>query len=658
MRLTSFSINTWVVLSLATVSIIPVAVSSYQIATSRDAIIEQAQFTQLVSARAVAERIASYLEVIKQKAEFTVNNPNLYKDPKSTQAQEVLRGVLLSSKEILAIGVFSTVSSTPELIQLAKRREVLTDPILLSVSKKDPSVSLFTSGDDVLVRVQIVVTNLKFMIQVIARYAPINRILASVEESSSAKLVLFDRSSQKTATDTDSVSAYPANLIQQALSAHLSYGADRYSVANGTHTVAAFATVSNSPWIIFSKQPANEIEVAMREMRTSAIQVGIFVFSIVTILLLASYYKIVLPLRQLVKSHQKLIGGPVSVVRGSEIEQLRCALKALEQNLLDGEKLNQVFLGHYKVIDVIGKGSMGTLFRAWDPRLQRFVALKTVRFTMDQDQIGKEYQHNDLMQEAVTIAQFTHPNIVTIYDVVEVDGMGCIAMELVDGQSLEAYLQQNIRCTANQVAVLAVSILRALTLAHRRGILHRDVKPANVLLGRDGSIKLTDFGVAQFGQIPMQTSEDEDELIKGTPNFIAPEIWDGEPYSEQSDLFALGVVLYRSLSGMRPFLVEQIPPLNLRQDLQKIPPLDRFDKNVPEWLDQLIRNLLQPDCRLRPSSAAKLVSQLQLEFVLSSRRVEPFFKSSNKEKNHDSSIKSDPSTNEIMPTRVLFHRSK
>ena len=153
------------------------------------------------------------------------------------------------------------------------------------------------------------------------------------------------------------------------------------------------------------------------------------------------------------------------------------------------------------------------------------------------------------MREAVTAARFSHPNVVAVYDVEESPEGAYIAMELVEGISLERLLLQRGRLRPAEVIPLGAAIARGLAAAHARDIVHRDVKPANVMLGRDGSIKVTDFGIADL----IAASVRADGLVFGTPGYLPPEALRGAGHNRAGDLFALGVVLYECLAGVKPF---------------------------------------------------------------------------------------------------------
>ncbi len=263
-------------------------------------------------------------------------------------------------------------------------------------------------------------------------------------------------------------------------------------------------------------------------------------------------------------------------------------------------------MGRYEVEGVIGQGTMGTVYRGWDPRLRRSVALKTIRL----DSIIAESQRTEMLErlqnEAVTVAQFNHPNIVSVYDMGDAEGTAFIAMEFVDGISLATYLARVGVVAPAQLIPLALGVARGLEAAHERNVIHRDVKPGNVLLGRDGGIKVTDFGVAY---IFSRVSEEASQLY-GTPGYVPPEALKQQPYTQAGDLFGLGAILYQGAAAVHP-----LAGSNLREIIDNtlagdIVPLAEEQPDVPADFAELVMGLLDPEPDRRPS-AAVVVEQLE-----------------------------------------------
>ncbi len=210
-------------------------------------------------------------------------------------------------------------------------------------------------------------------------------------------------------------------------------------------------------------------------------------------------------------------------------------------------------IGRYEVIRELGRGAMGTVYLARDTALGRLVALKTFRVPLheDLDLEDSGVRRRRALREAQRAGTLSHPNVITIYDLVESPGEDSfyIVMEYVEGQGLDARIRAEGPMPLADVAPLIAQIASALDHLHARGIVHRDVKPGNVLVAEDGRVKITDFGIARSDD-PAHTLETE---VYGTPYYMAPEQIQGKPVDARTDVFALGVVLYELLTGCRPF---------------------------------------------------------------------------------------------------------
>ncbi len=255
--------------------------------------------------------------------------------------------------------------------------------------------------------------------------------------------------------------------------------------------------------------------------------------------------------------------------------------------------------GRYEVLDVIGQGSMGTVYRGQDPRLERRVALKTIRLeTLTSDAQRREMLER-LRNEAITIARVSHPNIIVVYDMGGTERSAFIAMELVDGLSLRDVLRLRGPLEQERMVPMAAAVASGLARAHAREVIHRDVKPGNVLLGRDGAIKVSDFGLA-FALSALNVDASE---ISGTPGYVPPEVMSGKPYSAAGDLFGLGATLYESLTGVHP-----LTGTTLRETISNtmrgaIRPLGRYVPEATGELTSLVMALLNVDPGRRPTAA-------------------------------------------------------
>jgi predicted ATPase len=289
--------------------------------------------------------------------------------------------------------------------------------------------------------------------------------------------------------------------------------------------------------------------------------------------------------------------------------------------------------GAYEIRAALGAGGMGQVYRAFDPRLGREVALKIIRRLASDD----ESSLDRLLREATLASALNHPNIITIYETGIVNADRYIAMELVDGLTLRQLAAQGL--PLSRIVAIARQVAEALAVAHAAQIVHRDIKPDNVMIRPDGYVKLLDFGLARvqpdpFGGTTMQAStggRTEAGLILGTIGYMAPEQARGEPVSAEADIFSLGVMLYELVTGRHPFLAaSQLGTLHaLLWEAPEPPSL--LNPDLPRALDQLIVEALQKDQRLRPGS-----SEVMYRLALA----------------HDSSVATTLSSVAVPPRRV------
>ena len=206
-------------------------------------------------------------------------------------------------------------------------------------------------------------------------------------------------------------------------------------------------------------------------------------------------------------------------------------------------------LGKYPVLGVIGKGSMGVIYKSFDPHIKRPVALKTIRRDLVDGDCTEDFPAR-FRQEAQAAGSLAHPGIVAVYEYGEQDVYAYMAMEYVDGLSLLDCFEDRVSFSIAQVVDIVSQLLEALQYAHERGVWHRDIKPANILLMNNGRVKVTDFGIARIESSVLTQLG----AIMGTPGFIAPEMYLSDAFDSRVDLFAAGVVLYQLLAGTPPFV--------------------------------------------------------------------------------------------------------
>jgi serine/threonine-protein kinase len=204
-------------------------------------------------------------------------------------------------------------------------------------------------------------------------------------------------------------------------------------------------------------------------------------------------------------------------------------------------------LGRYEIESLIGEGGMGRVYKARDPAIGRTVAIKTLNVDLEPAQFEEFKQR--FFREARTAGRLQHSNVVTIYDVGEQDGLAYITMEYVEGKTLREVMDAESPLKVDTACRIAAEVAAGLAVAHRQGVVHRDVKPSNIMVGPGGTVKLMDFGIARLPE-GMRTRTG---LVLGSPTYIAPEQIVGVPVDGRYDLFSLGIVLYEMLTGAVPF---------------------------------------------------------------------------------------------------------
>jgi serine/threonine protein kinase len=214
-------------------------------------------------------------------------------------------------------------------------------------------------------------------------------------------------------------------------------------------------------------------------------------------------------------------------------------------------------LGRYKIVEELGRGQMGVVYRGRDPKIDRDVAIKTIQL----EAVAHGLDHRTLLQrftlEAQTAGRLSHANIATIYDVGEENGVTFFAMEYVEGHTLEDYLRENPVPRFDETLALLGQVAAGIDAAHEEGVIHRDIKPANILIRADGQVKITDFGIARFST----TELTQTGTTLGTPSYMSPEQLSGEELDGRTDLYALGVIAFRMLTGEKPFRSEEVATL-------------------------------------------------------------------------------------------------
>jgi serine/threonine-protein kinase len=241
-------------------------------------------------------------------------------------------------------------------------------------------------------------------------------------------------------------------------------------------------------------------------------------------------------------------------------------------------------IGKYRFVAPLGRGGMGTVFRAVDETLDREVAIKVLNPDLADSEVMKRFR-----AEAVTLAKLNHPDLATIYELYRSEGELLMVMEFVRGETLDQVLDRCGPLPLEQAVSIVERLLGALEHAHRAGIVHRDLKPANVMVTVHGGVKIMDFGVARVIGADNGT---KDGFLIGTPSYMSPEQVLGHDVDGRADLYSVGVMFYRLLTGALPFMADTIIAMAEKQVFDKPPPLDLYRQGLPEWSEAIVRRAL------------------------------------------------------------------
>ncbi len=259
-------------------------------------------------------------------------------------------------------------------------------------------------------------------------------------------------------------------------------------------------------------------------------------------------------------------------------------------------------VGRYEIEKTLGRGAMGIVYLARDPLIDRKVALKTLRLDVGVD-VADEFRER-FLREAQAAGRLNHPGIVTIHDVGEDRSSGVlyIAMEYIEGRDLKEILASGHRFRPSEAARIVADVAMALDYAHQMGVVHRDIKPGNLILTHDGSARIADFGIARMESSNLTV----DGQFIGTPNFMSPEQISAGPIDGRSDLFSLGVVLFTLLTGQRPYTGETMHQVTRKIIEEPAPIPSIVDDSVPAAFNPIVVKCLDkdPDRDSRPGASS------------------------------------------------------
>ena len=257
----------------------------------------------------------------------------------------------------------------------------------------------------------------------------------------------------------------------------------------------------------------------------------------------------------------------------------------------------------YEVVEKVGTGGMADVYRAMDHRLNRYVAVKILK---------NEYREDTkfvtkFRQEAQAVACLSHPNVVAVYDVGEEQGMHFIVMEFVEGITLKSYIEKKGKLSVREAVGIGIQIASGLEAAHNSHIIHRDIKPQNILISRDGTAKVTDFGIAKAASSNTITAS-----AIGSVHYISPEQARGGFSDEKSDVYSLGVTMYEMLSGTLPFTGESAVAVALAHIQEEAVPLTAMDATIPKGISDIVAKCMQKKADFRYPTSADLIADLKM----------------------------------------------
>jgi tetratricopeptide (TPR) repeat protein len=266
------------------------------------------------------------------------------------------------------------------------------------------------------------------------------------------------------------------------------------------------------------------------------------------------------------------------------------------------------FGNRYEILELLGEGGMGRVYKAWDRELEKVIALKTIR--------GEHASNPDVLkrfkQELLLARRITHKNVIRIHDMGEAGGVRFFTMEYIPGDSLKERIEKRGKIPTEQAVPMAKQVLGALQEAHEQGVVHRDLKPQNIMIDQEGTLHIMDFGIARSAQDTGMTATG---TVMGTPDYMSPEQVKGEKVDAQADLFSFGVMLYEMLTGALPYQADTTAAKVMMRLSKKPRPPREIDEQIPKYLESIVLKCLEVDRELRYRSAQFILEDIEREQV-------------------------------------------
>ena len=593
------------VLVLGAVGLIPLVIIPWLVNQTRDSVVDQILVTHSVTARTTAGRVDAWIRSLRISAQTISSNPYLL-TAKREQVAEMIAGLVQADPAIKGALVVNAAGAE---VGSATRAGFsgIAGPALAAATAEPVAV---VPGDRLWIRIATQLDEARGELRILVDGSALSELLMTEEIGRDAIIGLFDADARLIASSNVSGDAarFPKALLQ-AGKARATSGAARYDDRDPV-IAGAHSRVQTAPWFVASIQPATTAERVAAKMRRTGLLSVLVAVLLTGLFSSLGYVAIIRPIDEIARSQWKVARRRGKAApSGNEISQLREAFATIRRQTLDREAIGKLFLSRYLVLDILGTGGMGSVFRGWDPKLERPVAIKTVHMGgSSRASVDIDEQRHVLMREAVTVAKFNHPNIVAIYDVEDAGEAAFLAMEFVDGMSLENYLARVGTVRLEQAVPLIIQISRALEAAHQAGVIHCDIKPANILLGRDGGIKVTDFGIARSA---IRATGNISGTF-GTPGYLPPEALDSATFTPMADLFGVGAVFYELLTGEPPHAGRTPQETLVRTATATAVSVRERNKSVPPAIDEIILGLLEKNPQQRrPASARELANALE-----------------------------------------------